>query len=947
MIDAFPARTVKNEETTSDDSRTEDGRHSEDHDVKDDVSEDVSIPAEKADMKTEPANESVQDIIAPWKSPKQEPVDGMVQPRVLPPVGKPTRYTNQLDFLLNNVIKYAIKHKHAWPFLEPVNAIKLELPDYHNVVKRPMDMTTIEKRLKNFYYYSALECMNDINTMFTNCYTYNPSHYGVVTMGKELEKLILERCSNMPPEELEIPKTKRGGKAGRKPGAPARAASTASKGLDDLKYLDMLHNATRAASREPSVALSRSGDTVFPQDSAMPESQASTSDIDPPIAPAPKVKGVKRRAETAEDPAPPPVRHRLQQWVAPDFSLLPARLQGKMSEQLKACGKLLNELTGKKTQAFAYYFYVPVDVIALNLPTYYDVVKEPMDLSTIRKKLDHKQYADHDEFLADIELMVANCHKFNQPGDMVYVAGSDLLDYVRKRWPKIVASGHPPAVAPPPELTISTGPSAAVPVADRVEHYMSKLQEESEKVQNRLCELQRLGHELSMLKQNHTDNGLVGETQMPPTLLAQLTALLEPPVYTPRSQERAPLRRTNYREESPEVIKQRGRMPKPTVAIPQVVDYPVLPPKSNRGRKPGSKNKPKVEENGKAALPKDDAWRLEYAFDSDEDHTPMSYDEKKVLSTNINKLPGDRLIKVVRIIEHREGIDLQSFNPDEIEIDFETLKPITLRELEAYVFHYKHGGNRSLAQAAAAPQTPKRPNNNRPGVPAANRSPSSSSSSSDSDSSSSSDSESGLKGKWKKSALKKQQLLATANKKDPKIEAPPTNGHLVAVTNNPEPIVNKRESPSGESKPIIAPPRTSPPKQQENEIRGIVHAGAMPLLVSAKPQKESSNSISILDQLLPDNDAPKDRDSGTRGVFDQFKKQQKQKEEKRQMLLAEEERKRREKEAREVPRAKDEEEERMKMERLREQERRKRESLGNTFDMAAQMELMTNFEADF
>lgn len=36
-----------------------------------------------------------------------------------------------------------------------------------------MDMGTIKKRLENNYYRSASECMQDFNTMFTNCYIYN------------------------------------------------------------------------------------------------------------------------------------------------------------------------------------------------------------------------------------------------------------------------------------------------------------------------------------------------------------------------------------------------------------------------------------------------------------------------------------------------------------------------------------------------------------------------------------------------------------------------------------------------------------------------------------------------------------------------------------------------------------------------------------------------------
>lgn len=45
---------------------------------------------------------------------------------------------------------------------------------------------------------------------------------------------------------------------------------------------------------------------------------------------------------------------------------------------------------------------------------------------------------------------------------------------------------------------------------------------------------------------------------------------------------------------------------------------------------------------------------------------------------------GDKLGKVVHIIQSREP-SLRDSNPDEIEIDFETLKPSTLRELESYV----------------------------------------------------------------------------------------------------------------------------------------------------------------------------------------------------------------------------------------------------------------------
>lgn len=83
----------------------------------------------------------------------------------------------------------------------------------------------------------------------------------------------------------------------------------------------------------------------------------------------------------------------------------------------------------------------------------------------------------------------------------------------------------------------------------------------------------------------------------------------------------------------------------------------------------------------------------------------MSYDEKRQLSLDINKLPGDKLSMVVSIIESREDLSVsislcstvvgersshvccrfQDISPEEIEIDFETLKAVTLRDLEAFV----------------------------------------------------------------------------------------------------------------------------------------------------------------------------------------------------------------------------------------------------------------------
>lgn len=84
-----------------------------------------------------------------------------------------------------------------------INWIRYE-QDYYEIIKNPMDLGTIKKRLENCYYWSAKECIRDFNQMFTNCYTYNTPTEDVVLMAQLLEKTFLTNISQMPKEEVEI-----------------------------------------------------------------------------------------------------------------------------------------------------------------------------------------------------------------------------------------------------------------------------------------------------------------------------------------------------------------------------------------------------------------------------------------------------------------------------------------------------------------------------------------------------------------------------------------------------------------------------------------------------------------------------------------------------------------------------------------------------------------------
>lgn len=56
----------------------------------------------------------------------------------------------------------------------------------------------------------------------------------------------------------------------------------------------------------------------------------------------------------------------------------------KQQEQLRYCAGIVKEMFAKKHAAYAWPFYKPVDVEALGLHDYHDIIKHPMDLSTIK-----------------------------------------------------------------------------------------------------------------------------------------------------------------------------------------------------------------------------------------------------------------------------------------------------------------------------------------------------------------------------------------------------------------------------------------------------------------------------------------------------------------------------------------------------------------------------------
>ncbi|MFS7951242.1 putative chromatin remodeler Bromodomain family [Helianthus anomalus] len=101
---------------------------------------------------------------------------------------------------------------------------------------------------------------------------------------------------------------------------------------------------------------------------------------------------------------------------------------------MKQCETLLNRLMGHN---FGWVFNTPVDVVALKIPDYHTVIKHPMDLGTVKTKLNSGKYADPWGFAADVRLTFSNAMTYNPRGNDVHIMAETLSKFFEVRWKAI------------------------------------------------------------------------------------------------------------------------------------------------------------------------------------------------------------------------------------------------------------------------------------------------------------------------------------------------------------------------------------------------------------------------------------------------------------------------------------------------------------------------------
>ncbi|KAF9675738.1 hypothetical protein SADUNF_Sadunf09G0064100 [Salix dunnii] len=100
------------------------------------------------------------------------------------------------------------------------------------------------------------------------------------------------------------------------------------------------------------------------------------------------------------------------------------------AQLMKNCSQILSKLMKQK---LGYIFNTPVDVVGLQLHDYHDIIKNPMDLGTVKSKLSKNLYESPRDFAADVRLTFNNAMKpiKKKMGEDVEEKENDLVQEVQ------------------------------------------------------------------------------------------------------------------------------------------------------------------------------------------------------------------------------------------------------------------------------------------------------------------------------------------------------------------------------------------------------------------------------------------------------------------------------------------------------------------------------------
>jgi histone acetyltransferase len=137
------------------------------------------------------------EFLAPKAATPKKPTSTSQEPS--PPRQRPVpsrlQVPTSVEAMVSDVLESALSNGASWPFKEPVD-INLA-PDYYEVIKQPMDISTMKRKNSRNEYISLRELRNDFKLMFDNCVFYNGDDSIYAQAANVLEKAVSARMDRL------------------------------------------------------------------------------------------------------------------------------------------------------------------------------------------------------------------------------------------------------------------------------------------------------------------------------------------------------------------------------------------------------------------------------------------------------------------------------------------------------------------------------------------------------------------------------------------------------------------------------------------------------------------------------------------------------------------------------------------------------------------------------
>lgn len=526
-----------------------------------------------------------------------------------------------------NTIRSLKSRREAGAFLQPVDPIALNIPHYTQIIKEPMDLGTIDQKLAltahrmktaqgaqsrlsdklkqaidsgrirpdTDFYARVEDFERDVFRMFNNCVRFNGAEH-IFSKNAEVLRGVFEK---------------------QRKGLATAVAVAEEQNSSEAK-------ARRNSSSLPTIRRSTNGGR--PKREIHPPASRDLPWTEEHLHPASKRAVAARLGKSMDNLSP-----REQSYWSK-----------VISDELKFCYRVIDDLLKPAHQDLAWVFY---DLPAKDFdwaPAYYQIIKKPIALIPIQRKLKSGGHADLAAFDADMQLMFRNCFTFNPPDSDVYIMGARLKDVYETKMQK--------KPVPPP---FPAEDDDDMDDDDEDDDDMDEDDTNAVLVQQLQKQIAELEGTLETLESGKNKNPLL-ITSTRVALNSVQAALAGAMSVADMTKRKGKKRHASSMD------------------------------KKSKGDKKKKSSPAKKARTGSSPTP-----RKRMTGSDEEDVRTVTFDQKEELAAKITELSDERLEGAIRIINEDKPAGAEGTEDEEIELDIDELSPQTLYKLYKYVVRPK------------------------------------------------------------------------------------------------------------------------------------------------------------------------------------------------------------------------------------------------------------------